>query len=72
MLDELVRPTDADDRGLDILIGQVIANDAAVTALQHVVLDGHNNIRRLGEKLGGPGINRLGEARVDDRSVDVF
>ncbi len=72
VFDEFIRPADTNDRRLNLLVGQMISDDAAVAAFQHMILDGHDDIRSLGKKLGRTAIDRLGEARVDDGDVDVF
>ena len=72
VLDEFIRPPDANDWGLDLLVSQMIANDAAVAALQYMILDGHDDVCGTGKKLGGSGVDWLGVSRVDDGGIDVL
>ena len=72
MLDKLVRPADTDHRRGDAAVAQMIAHVAAVAALDHVILNGDDHVRRLCEKLGGATVNRLSETRIDNRGIDVF
>ena len=44
VLDELVRPADAHHRRGDAAVTQMIAHDAAVAALDHVILDGDDHV----------------------------
>ena len=72
VLDELVGPTDADDRGCDALRAEVFHDGAAEAVVQDVVLDGANHVHTAGEEFDERGVERLDPARVDDGGGDAL
>ena len=47
-------------------------NSAAVAAHQHMVFQSHNYLSGSAKKLSSPGIQRLGETRVDNGYVKAL
>src|ERR1035441_2342807 len=72
MLDELIRPADLYDRGVNPLLVEELQHRAAIAAHQHVVLQGDDHLCRSPKELGHPGIHRLDEAGIDEGHVIPF
>ncbi len=66
MLDELIRPADADDGRRDTLVGEVFHDGAAEAVVEDVVFHGADDFAAAGEELNGGGIEGLDPAGVDD------
>src|SRR5689334_23093227 len=72
VLDELIRPPDADDGNLDAPFAEEFQDRAAVSTRKDVVFQGDDDFRDPAESSGQLRVNRLGEARVDDGAIETF
>ena len=70
MLDELVRPANANNRGLDALVGKVVDDGAAEAIVQDMVLHSAEDIASRREKLDGRVIEGFDPSSIDDRCRD--
>src|SRR5215218_7337252 len=66
---ELVGDAQPQQRRADLLVGQHLRDRGAEAARQHVVLHGHHQPVRAGDR-GEPRVQRLHPARVDQRDAD--
>ena len=71
VLNELIRPTDADNRCCDVLVTEQLQHRRTITAHQRVIFQRHNHVRRATEQLMRGSINRLGETRIDDSHIVI-
>ena len=68
VLDELVRPANANDRRVDLVAVQMLHHGAAKSVVQNVVLNRANHFDAARKKFQRAGIERLDPARIDERN----
>ncbi len=71
VLDELVGPADADDRGFDALVGQMLNDGGAVAVVEDMVFHRAEDFATAGEKFDRGGVERLDPTGIDDRRGDT-
>src|ERR1700737_1551119 len=72
VFDELIGPADALNRSVNAEIAKCLQDSAAESACQDVIFQSENHIDAAREKFQSLKIERLGEARIDDRGADSF
>src|SRR5258706_15214054 len=72
MLDELIRPADADDGGFDTGVIEMFDDGAAEAVVQDMVLDGADDFDAACKEFDGAGIERLDPAGIDHSGADAL
>ena len=72
MLNELIRPTNANDRRCDSRIGQAFHDGAAKPIVKNMILERADHINATGKELERAGIQWFDPSRVDQRDGNAF
>src|SRR3954453_21727194 len=67
VLNEFVRPSDANNRRMDSLRIEMLHHGTTETIMQDVILQRANNFHAAREKFQGSGVDRLDPSRVNQR-----
>ena len=71
VLDEFIRPSDANDGRVNVLRVQMLDDGAAEAVVEHVIFERADNFHAAREKLERPGVHRLDPARIDQGHGDA-